>query len=129
MRRLLPIFLLLLLMGCQSLEERKQSMKLEDTLRKYEATIRWGALDQARQFQSAAAMELPAAEPKQMRVIHYETIRGPSMVAPDKAVQVVVIQYVFSSSQVVKELMDQQVWTFDQESGAWLLQSPFPEFK
>ena len=42
--------LLVLLTGCMSIGERRQADALEETLRNYEATIRWGMVEQARVF-------------------------------------------------------------------------------
>jgi hypothetical protein len=122
--------LLSLLMGCQTISERKQANALQDVLRNYEAVIRWGSLDQARQFlpqdkQSDAAVQAP----RDLRVTHYEVVQGPSMLGSDRAMQTAVVQYVFEESQVVRELVDRQTWELDPESQSWHLVSPLPEFK
>jgi hypothetical protein len=36
------VMLLLLLVGCQTLSERRQAKELEEVLRNYEGVIRWG---------------------------------------------------------------------------------------
>jgi hypothetical protein len=114
------------LVGCQTLSEKHQASILEDTLRKYEATMRWGSLQNARSFQAEDVLFSPSAN-KDLRIIHYEVVQGPTQVSEDKALQTVLIQYVFESRQSVKELVDQQVWQYKEDR--WFLQSPLPVFQ
>jgi hypothetical protein len=124
------ILTLVMLAGCQTLGERKQADDLLAVLRDYEAVIRWSTPDQARRFvQPEMAGEVVATKPRDLRVTHYEVVQGPSMLGDDKAVQTAVIQYVFQESQVVHELVDQQVWRYDREAEHWYLASPLPAFK
>jgi hypothetical protein len=122
--------LMLTLVGCQSLAERKQSSRLEDVLRKYEGVIRWGTIDQASRFYRPAEMEGMVSKPAgEMRVTHYEVVQGPTLVEDNKAIQTAVIQFVFVESQIVRELIDQQTWEYEPEEERWYLTSPAPIFK
>ncbi len=130
---MLKIFLLSLMLwsvsGCQTLTEKRQTDVLVETLKQYEATLRWGAIQQAQSF---ASQDIPTYDPgrnKDLRIIQYEVVQGPTQVSEDKALQSVMIQYVHETSQSVKELFDQQIWTYDEETEKWSLQSPFPAFK
>ena len=125
---LLPL-LLWSLTGCQTLSEKKQAAVLEETLRKYEATVRWGGMAQARSFASDDIANFSPTRNKDLRITHYEVVQGPTQVSEEKALQTVVIQYVRESSQNVRELMDQQIWQYDAEAEKWSLQSQFPVFK
>jgi len=119
-----------LLMGCQSIGERKQADALQEVLRDYEATIRWGAAAQARDFLAPEQRDaVSVAVPKDLRVTHYEVVQGPTMLDADRAVQTAIVQYVFEDSQVVRELIDRQVWLYDQAAELWHLASPLPEFE
>jgi hypothetical protein len=127
---LIIISLVSLLTACQTLGERKRAQSLQDTLRSYEASIRWTSGQQAARFQapdSASNKALP--EVKNIKVTSYEVVQGPSMLGENRAVQVAIIQYVFQDSQVVKEIADQQVWLYDEEDEKWYLSSQVPEFK
>jgi hypothetical protein len=127
---LIWIGLSLLLVGCQTLSERKQSDKLQQVLRNYEGVVRWGAVDQLRRFYRPEAMEAMVKVPQeQMRVTHYEVVQGPTKVEENRAIQTAVIQYVFVELQVVRELIDQQTWVYDPEQERWYLVSPAPDFK
>lgn len=123
------IIFLTSLLGCQTLDKKKQATALEDTLRQYAATVRWGALDQARQFHENPGALTQSRIPKDVRVTNYEVIQGPTLVSEDKALQTAVIQYVFESRQVVKEIQHQQVWQYDESTKVWSQHSPMPEFK
>jgi hypothetical protein len=121
--------LVVLLTGCQSLAERKQSTQLQDVLRKYEGVIRWGSIDQALRFYRPDEVEGMVKKPlEEMRVTHYEVVQGPTMVEDNRAIQTAVIQYVFVESQVVREVVDQQTWEFEIEEERWYLISPTPAF-
>lgn len=126
---LIGLLLVLLSAGCQSYGEKKQADQLESTLRNYETTIRWGMVEQAYGFRSPEAQEqsLPAI-PKDLRVTNYDVIQGPSMVGQDKALQLVRIQYVFESDQILRELLDHQVWGYDANEKGWVLRSDLPKF-
>jgi hypothetical protein len=128
-RVVLLILLLWTLAGCQTLGEKQQTNLLVDTLRKYEAALRWGSMQQAQSFASTDIAKFSPTGRSDIRIIHYEVVQGPALVSEVKALQSVLIQYVHETSQSVKELLDQQVWQYDDETEAWTLISPLPEFK
>ena len=122
--------LLIALTGCQTLAERKQNTRLENVLKTYEGVIRWGAIDQIGRYYRPESVGTMLRMPEhELRVTHYEVVQGPSSIGKDKVLQTALIQYVFESNQVVKELMDQQIWVYDAQTRIWSLQSPLPEFK
>lgn len=123
------VLLLLFVAGCQSLGERKQADALQEVLRKYEAVIRWGSLEQASHFLRPEAASTAVLKPdRELRVTHYEVVQGPSMVEEGKAIQTAVIQYVFVETQVVREVVDRQSWEFDPQAERWYLISALPRF-
>ncbi|MCU7920138.1 MAG: asparagine synthetase [Candidatus Thiodiazotropha sp. (ex Epidulcina cf. delphinae)] len=125
---LLPMSVLLA--ACQTLGEHQRAESLEDILRRYEAAIRWSSGRQAHNFLSPelAKSEIPPVQ-RDVRVTHYEVVQGPTMLGDIRAVQTVVIQYVFQDSQVVREISDQQDWRYDEEAEVWHLHSQVPAFK
>jgi hypothetical protein len=127
---LVIVSLLSMLTACQTLGERKRAQSLEDTLRSYEATVRWSSGQHAVKFQDLQ-QETPDIRPqrKDIRVTSYEVVQGPTMLGEKRAVQTAIIQYVLQDSQVVKEIADQQVWLFDDTQEKWHLNSQPPEFK
>lgn len=131
MKRIAALLCLVLLglSGCQSLSEKRQTTLLQDTLRRYEATVRWGDLAQARSFGGSNSGSSEQKTSPDLRITGYQVVQGPSMVDAQRAVQVVAIEYVFESTQQVRELIDQQVWHYDPAIESWTRQSPFPEFR
>ncbi len=127
---LVLMILALMLTGCQSLSERKQSTRLQDVLRNYEGVIRWGTVEQASRFFRPDEGEGMVRKPMEdMRVTHYEVVQGPTLVEDNRAIQIALIQYVFIDSQVVKEIVDQQTWEYVPEEERWYLITPTPDFK
>jgi hypothetical protein len=127
---LIIITLVSMLSACKTLGEHKRTQSLQDTLRSYEATVRWSSGQHAVKFQApdtATTEILPGRT--NIRVTGYEVIQGPTMLGEKRAVQTAVIQYVLQDSQVVKELADQQVWLYDETDEKWYLNSQVPEFK
>jgi hypothetical protein len=120
---------LLVLSACQSLSEKRQENLLQDTLRHYEATLRWGDLSQAQGFGSAGPEPAAQALIPDLRITRYQVVQGPSLVDPYQAVQIVAIEYVFESTQQVREIVDQQVWRYDPQAESWSRISPFPQFR
>jgi hypothetical protein len=119
---------LLVTSACQSLSEKREATLLQDTLRQYEATVRWGDLSQAQGFASDGAEVAAQQLRPDLRITSYQVVQGPSLLDRHRAVQAVAIEYVYESTQQVRELMDQQVWRYDPQAQSWSRQSPFPEF-
>ncbi len=128
-RYLLLTILLWLMTGCVSLSEKRQSDLLVETLNQYEAAIRWGAMRQAENFATEEVVGFNPVAAKGLRIIHYEVVQGPTLVSENKALQTVLIQYVWESSQTVRELLDQQVWVYDVDVERWNRESPLPAFE
>lgn len=132
-RYLLLVLTSLLLAACQvpSISERSKDNKLRDTLNSYESVIRWGILEKAYGFLSPELSE-EAVIPdnlKNFRVTGYERINGPSPLSDDKAAQTVLIEYVLVDRQVLRSLIDKQIWQWAEEEKAWQRANPIPIFE
>lgn len=126
----LSLILLLVLSGCKTMDEHKQVSALEDTLRRYEGTIRWGNVDNAQGFRALdAAGDPPPPVRADLRVTSYEVVQGPTMLDETTAVQIAGIQYTFDERPVLRSIVDQQVWKYDEMKKLWQLQTPVPVFK
>lgn len=128
--RLLSITLAVLaLTGC--LDRQRRDISLDATLRKYESTLRWGRLEDAYLFKrtpDAGQAEIPRGL-GDVRVTGYEVLSPAVEVSEGRAVQAVRIQYLFRDRQVVKTLMDEQVWQYDKDADRWYLASPVVSFR
>jgi hypothetical protein len=129
---LLPILpLLLFLTGCQSIEQRQADISLENTLNRYETAVRWGNLARLYDFlepELAARTPLPE-DLDNIRITHYEVVRGPVKTNPKQALQSASIFYVLSDRQVEHSLIDNQTWRLDESGKRWYRSNPLPIFK
>jgi hypothetical protein len=128
-RFLFLLLLTLLLPACQTLSERDDSRKLESTLSSYGTAARWQPLGNLYGFLVPELQPdtLPAGLDN-VRVTSYEVSVPPRKLAEDRAVQTAVIQYVHLDRQVLRTLVDRQLWSRD-DQGQWQRANPIPVFK
>ncbi len=122
---LLLVLLSLLFQGCAS--ESRLRM-LDDTLKVYSDTIRWGRYEDAAQL----AQKKPALDKRttgNIKVTSYKERQRDVDADAKMATRVVEIRYY--DEEIGKEhvLVDKQVWTFFEEPEGWLLTSDMPVFK
>lgn len=117
---------LLLLAGCQSMALKDRQAQLEETLRTYSGTVRWGELADAYRFLTPelARENVPPPGLENIRVTRYEGGDNP-VINGDTAQVVARIRYIQQDRQVVHTLVDQQQWRFDPDSG-WRRSNPIP---
>ena len=130
-RFLLPLLALLLLAGCQTIEEKNSATKLENALKGYEATVRWGHLAAAYDYlapELRAKAEIPA-DLDNIRITGYEKLTPAVAIDDHTATQRVSLSYVLRDRQVERRLTDDQVWQRQGEAGDWFRANPIPEFK
>jgi hypothetical protein len=129
-RKLILLFLVVALGGCQTLQERRMQKTMDATLRQYEGTMRWGHLQQIYDFLQPELAK-NAVIPNNLgdiRVTGYDLLRSPTSVDEHSIMQTVVIRYVHEDRQVEKQLVDRQLWEFDPESEKWSRANPIPGF-
>lgn len=116
--------------GCGKVKEDRKKLALESATNGYRQAIRWGF------YESAVGFLHPDVRPdvdfaglSNVRVTAYETL-VPAVITPDdKAVEVVMIEYVLNDRQVVKRLNDRQEWRYDPVRLSWWLHSGLPPFE
>ena len=128
------MFLLLLLLaatlyGCSTVEKASKNQKLHLQLQSYDHAVRWGELADAYTYMRPE--DMPTVIPEgldNIRVTSYEEI-GPVMnLDENKVRRKVRIEYVLRDRQVVKTLIDNQIWEYDSEIDQWFRVNPPPEF-
>lgn len=130
-----PVLLLssaLLLGACANTEIRSRQTILNETLRSYAATIRWGDIAQAQAFldpklraeHPPSALEL--ARFKQVQVSGYEE-QPVSPVSENEVRQTVQIGLVNVNTQSARSIVDHQVWRYDDKARHWWLMSGLPD--
>ncbi len=130
-RKTVLLFLIVVLGGCQTLQEKRMQRSLEQTLRRYEATVRWGYLEQIYDYlqPELAKNAVIPDNLRNIRVTSYEAIRKPANIDEHSITQIVAIRYVFDDRQVEKQLVDRQLWEFNEETEVWSRANPIPEFQ
>mgnify|MGYP001599237326 CR=1 FL=1 len=120
--------------GVRAAQERmrRNPAILNETLRSYAATIRWGDIAQAQAFldpklraeHPPSALEL--ARFKQVQVSGYEE-QPVSPVSENEVRQIVQIGLVNVNTQSARSIVDHQVWRYDDKARHWWLMSGLPD--
>jgi len=104
-----------------------------DTLKQYEAMIRWSEWDGAINFLAPEYLEehpisrLDLERLRLFRVTAYN-VRSTQLYDDGLAMtQVVEVRLFLKSRAVERTVMDQQLWRYDEESERWLLHSGLPD--
>ncbi len=107
-----------------------QSMQLEDALSGYGAALRWGLWEKASDFQPPALRTpLDFKYLKTIRVTSYDPIYRKAEDGSNIIKQTVEIHYLEEQSGVEQVITDKQLWRYDEEKGAWFLESKMPTFR
>jgi type IV pilus biogenesis protein CpaD/CtpE len=121
-----------LLAACATDKMRSRETVLQDTLKAYAGTIRWGDVAQAQAFidpkvlteHPPTALEL--ARFKQVRITAYD--EQPVVPVNENEVrQTVEIGLVNVNSQAARSVIDHQVWHYDEAQKRWWLTTGLPD--
>ncbi|MET0225498.1 MAG: hypothetical protein ABW187_03565 [Dokdonella sp.] len=131
-RYVMPALVAVLLAACATDKMRSRQTVLDDTLKAYAGTIRWGDVAQAQAFfdpkvlaeHPPTALEL--ARFKQVRITAYDE-QPPVPVNENEVRQTVEIGLVNVNSQAARSVIDHQVWRYDEVQKRWWLTSGLPD--
>ncbi|HYN77836.1 MAG TPA: hypothetical protein VES73_08590 [Lamprocystis sp. (in: g-proteobacteria)] len=123
----------LLLAGCGTLEKDKRARGLQAATTGYHAALRWGYFETAYGYvhpDQRTGKELPSVF-KDLRVTEYDVVQplAGTGAGQTEATQTVTIDYLFEDRQVVKTVLDRQVWRYDPKLATWWLASGLPKFQ
>lgn len=122
----------MLLVACATDRMRSKQTVLDDTLKAYAATIRWGDIDQAQTFIDPAVRSahpptaLDLARFHQVRVTGYDE-NPAAPISENEIRQDVEIGIVNINSQAARSVIDHQVWRYDEAAKRWWLMSGLPD--
>jgi len=122
---------MVLLAGCQYLMRDDMPKDLDYKTSAFEDTVRWGTLSNMYAFLKPDP-EKPVEVQEgldNVRVTSYELASPLNKVNDTRWVQTAVINYVLTDRQIVRQLVDQQVWESDDEGKIWYRSNPVPEFR
>jgi hypothetical protein len=123
---------LVLLAGCSSMTHQSEGRALEVTLYAYANAIRWGDIQQALPFVDPETLkkhpltELDLQRYKQVRFVSYIE-QNPVPVGPHEIRQVVKISLLNVNTQTERDIVDNQLWRYDETSKHWHIVSGLPD--
>ena len=125
-----PVYLLsmlLLLAGCTTTMDVNQ--RFDDATFRYERALRWGNTQQAIQFQKTPQQltDRQRQQFKNVKITAYNVVDVTR--SGNRIRQAVEIQYYTDDDVVVRTIMDQQLWEYDEKAGQWYLLTPLPAFR
>jgi hypothetical protein len=105
---------------------------LEDTLKNYAATIRWGDMLQAQAFvdpayrQAHPLSDLDMQRYRQVQVTAYND-QPAAPLNENEVAQTVEIGLVNINTQAARSVIDRQVWRYDEKQKHWWLMTGLPD--
>ena len=120
------------LAGCTSMTHQTEARALELTLVAYANAIRWGDIQQALPFVDPETVkahplsELDLQRYKQVRFVAY-TEQAPVPLGPHEVKQVVRISLLNVNTQTEREIIDNQLWRYDETTKHWHIVSGLPD--
>lgn len=121
-----------LLASCAMDKIKTKETILDDTLKMYSATIRWGDMTQALAFvdpkfrEAHPLSDLDLARYRQVRVTAYNDQPAAPINETDVQ-QVVEIGLVNVNTQSARAIIDRQVWHYDEKAKRWWLMTGLPD--
>ena len=120
--------LCLLLVGCASVPEELEV--LDTTLTNYEKAMLWGEYNYIlTSHKGQRITQYQQERLKSIKVTSYDVLRSKLMPGGKKFVQVVDIKYYNRSYGVIRSTRIEQEWVYEEPRNAWVLLTPFPDFK
>ena len=127
------VVLMLLLMGCASLDMEKDNWKkFDQTSKAYLLSYRWGDFDVVYGFRKPPKVNEQAPEVQDysdLRVTSYRVKQ--TIMSEDETivVQIVDFEYYRTRDVTLRTLTDRQRWEYDDEKERWYLTSDLPNFE
>jgi hypothetical protein len=121
-----------LLGACASKEVRSKQTILDETLRSYASTIRWGDIAQAQAFLDPKYREahpqtaLELARYKQVEISGYDE-QPATPVNTNEVTQTVQISLINVHTQHERGVVDHQIWKYDEKAKRWWLTTGLPD--
>ena len=131
-RSLALLIAVVVLVAAAPLAAKSRDKLLDETLRTYAATIRWGSIEQAESFVDPAyraahpLTDLELARYKHVRITAYND-RAPVAIDDFEVHQTVEIGLINVNTQEARSVIDRQVWKFDRKAKVWTLHSGLPD--
>ena len=131
MIRIVALLLALTLTACTEVQHQSENRALDLTLNAYANAIRWGDIQQALPFiepdtlKAHPLSELDLQRYKQVRFVSY-TEQPPVPAGPHEVRQVVKIALLNVNTQTEREIIDNQLWRYDEKTKHWHIVTGLP---
>ncbi len=116
------------LAGCVSVPEELET--LDTTLKNYEKAMLWSEYDyilSSHKGQNISPREHERL--KSIKVTSYDVLKSKLLPSGKTFVQLLELKYYNRSYGVVQSIRTDQEWVYEEARGAWVLVTPFPDFK
>lgn len=118
--------------ACASDPTTGKAKALDDALRGYASTVRWGDMEQAESFVDPEYRAAHPLSPIERSRFHQVRISGyneqpPQRTGEDEVQQNVEISLINENTQGVRSVMDRQTWRYDATANRWWLSSGLPD--
>jgi len=128
---------LVLVSGCAAVMARGQSDKLDRTVKEYASSLRWSFYREAISFHVSRDGKFAEVDIDQLEsiavtdfdIISKTIIPSSEEGGVNEAIIEAEVSYYHKSQGILREMSLSQIWWYNEEFKAWMIESDFPEFK
>ena len=131
-RWIVPMFAVLAGGGCGSISPQSEGETMQATMAAYSNALRWGGFDQAVKYVDPDTLKehpltsLDMERYKQVRVVSY-TEQAPVPAGKHEVTQIVEIGLLNVNTQTERQIVDRQLWRYDEKTKHWHIVSGLPD--
>ncbi len=123
--------------GCGRIEARGQADKLDRTVTEYASALRWQFYREAisfhvsrdGKFAEVDIDQLESIEVTNFNIISKTIIPSSEEGGVNEAIIEAEVSYYHKSQGTLRDMSLSQIWWYNEEFKAWMIESDFPEFK
>lgn len=126
------LIVMMMLNACASMQAKEKFIKLDESLNRYAAAIRWGRYVDAYDYHVGKDGYRPRLKTEAyegIRVTGYETVEKTINTEQTEATVVSIISYYNENVGTVSKYKHIQTWWFKEDTKKWLLDAVLPELK
>ncbi len=128
---------LVLVSGCAAVKAKSQADKLDRTVTEYASSLRWSFYREAISFhvnRDGKFAEVDIDQLESIAVTDFNIISKTIIPSSEKggvneAIIEAEVSYYHKSQGTLREMSLSQIWWYNEEFKAWMIESDFPEFK
>lgn len=131
-RWIVPVFALFVGAGCSAIDPQSEGQQMQVTMVAYANALRWGGFDQAVKYVDPDTLKEHPLTPldmeryKQLRVVSY-TEQAVVPAGKHEVTQIVEIGVLNVNTQSARQIVDHQLWRYDEKTKHWHIVSGLPD--